>query len=157
MLTFLRVTYVLICAGAAVALVQSSIAPDFIRKNSVISFVMLMLTTQIVTFIDILFPRKRLDMISAVYFGLLVGWLLAFQLQYAAQAFMTSVGIGVQIDANGNIQPDNPVARIIGGIAGIMLPYICISFLLQTKDDFRFVIPYVEFAKEIKGGAAADY
>ena len=33
-----------------------------------------------------------------------------------------------------------------------MLPYICISFLLQTKDDFRFVIPYVEFAKEIKGG-----
>ena len=33
-----------------------------------------------------------------------------------------------------------------------MLPYMCISFLLQTKDDFRFVIPYVEFAKEIKGG-----
>ena len=35
---------------------------------------------------------------------------------------------------------------------GVMLPYICISFLLQTKDDFRFVIPYVEFSKEIKGG-----
>lgn len=34
----------------------------------------------------------------------------------------------------------------------IGLPYICISFLLQTKDDFRFVIPYVEFAREIKGG-----
>jgi uncharacterized protein YacL len=28
---------------------------------------------------------------------------------------------------------------------------MCISFLLQTKDDFRFVIPYVEFSKEVKG------
>ena len=32
-----------------------------------------------------------------------------------------------------------------------MLCYTCISLLLQTKDDFRFVIPYVEFAREIKG------
>jgi uncharacterized protein YacL len=29
--------------------------------------------------------------------------------------------------------------------------YSCVSVLLQTKDDFRFIIPYVEFAKEIKG------
>jgi uncharacterized protein YacL len=155
MLIFLRVTYVLICAGAAVALVQNPVAPTIIKNNAAISFVLLMLTTQIVTFIDILFPRKRLDVISAIYFGLLVGWLLAFQLQYAAQAFMTSIGVGIQIDDAGRVQTDamgNPVARVIGGIAGIMLPYICISFLLQTKDDFRFVIPYVEFAKEIKGG-----
>lgn len=150
MLIFLRVTYVLICAGATFALVQSPFAPQVIQNNIAASFVLIMLATQIVTVIDILFPRKRLDMISAIYFGLLVGWLLAFQLQYAAQAFMTSVNIGVQKDENGNIE--NSYARVIGGIAGIILPYICISFLLQTKDDFRFVIPYVEFAKEIKGG-----
>ncbi len=152
MLIFLRFVYVLICAGAATALVQNPMAPEFIKNNTAISFIAIMLTTQIVTFIDILIPRKRLDMISAIYFGLLVGWLLAFQLQYAAQAFMTSVGVGVIMDEEGKVTGDNPVARIIGGIAGIMLPYICISFLLQTKDDFRFVIPYVEFAKEIKGG-----
>ena len=29
--------------------------------------------------------------------------------------------------------------------------FLCISFVLQTKDDFRFVIPYVEFARETKG------
>jgi uncharacterized protein YacL len=33
--------------------------------------------------------------------------------------------------------------------AGIM--FLCVSFVLQTKDDFRFVIPYVEFAKQSKG------
>jgi uncharacterized protein YacL len=29
--------------------------------------------------------------------------------------------------------------------------YACVSLLLQTKDDFRFVIPYVEFARDFKG------
>ena len=32
--------------------------------------------------------------------------------------------------------------------------YTCISILLQTKNDFRFIIPYVEFAKEVKGPQA---
>jgi len=36
-------------------------------------------------------------------------------------------------------------------ILGMCLCYICTSLLLQTKDDFRFIIPYVEFAKEVKG------
>jgi uncharacterized protein YacL len=34
----------------------------------------------------------------------------------------------------------------------LMLPYVCVSLLLQTKDDFRFVIPYVEFQRDLKGG-----
>ena len=29
--------------------------------------------------------------------------------------------------------------------------YLAISFVFQTKDDFRFVIPYVEFSKQTKG------
>jgi uncharacterized protein YacL len=34
---------------------------------------------------------------------------------------------------------------------GMIICYTCISVLMQTKDDFRFIIPYVEFAKEVKG------
>ena len=29
--------------------------------------------------------------------------------------------------------------------------YVAVSILLQTKDDFRFIIPYVEFSKQTKG------
>ena len=29
--------------------------------------------------------------------------------------------------------------------------YLAISTLLQTRDDFRFIIPYVEFSKQVKG------
>jgi len=37
-------------------------------------------------------------------------------------------------------------------ISPLVMSYLSISLLLQTKDDFRFVIPYVEFARELKGG-----
>jgi uncharacterized protein YacL len=40
-----------------------------------------------------------------------------------------------------------PIRLILGAI----LCYGCTSVLLQTKDDFRFVIPYVEFSRELKG------
>ncbi|MBM3996509.1 MAG: TRAM domain-containing protein [Planctomycetes bacterium] len=33
----------------------------------------------------------------------------------------------------------------------VLACYIAISMLLQTKDEFRFIIPYVEFQKQVKG------
>ncbi len=36
-------------------------------------------------------------------------------------------------------------------IIGLVTCYIGMSLVLQTKDDFRFVLPYVEFAKQVRG------
>ena len=36
-------------------------------------------------------------------------------------------------------------------VIGLTCCYLCISFVLQTRDDFRFIIPYVEFKRETKG------
>src|SRR5207249_3707160 len=33
----------------------------------------------------------------------------------------------------------------------IVACYISVSTLVQTKDEFRFIIPYVEFSKQVKG------
>ncbi len=41
----------------------------------------------------------------------------------------------------------NPIQLLLG----LVVCYVCISLLMQTKNDFRFIIPYVEFAKEVKG------
>ena len=45
----------------------------------------------------------------------------------------------------------SPLVPYVELLLGMVLCYTCISLLLQTKDDFRFIIPYVEFAKEVKG------
>jgi uncharacterized protein YacL len=39
-------------------------------------------------------------------------------------------------------------------LLGASAIFMCVSFVMQTKDDFRFVIPYVEFSKESKGPKA---
>ena len=44
-----------------------------------------------------------------------------------------------------------PACGPIRLVLGMVLCYACVSLLMQTKDDFRFVIPYIEFAKEVKG------
>ncbi len=36
-------------------------------------------------------------------------------------------------------------------LLGLMTCYLTISFIMQTKDDFRFIIPYVEFTRATKG------
>ena len=86
---------------------------------------------------DIFLPRKQIDTISAVYFGLLVGVFLTFILSLALEPLIAKA------DENGR----NATKLILG----MVLCYSCISLLLQTKDDFRFIIPYVEFSKEVKG------
>jgi uncharacterized protein YacL len=137
LLTVIRILYAFVCAGAIASLVHSdNPLPRELENHRIATFFGLMLITQSVTVLDIVFRNKRLDLISAIYFGLLVGTLLAYLLTVALQP----------------ITMPNETRHIVVSLLVIVLPYICISLLLQTKDDFRFVIPYVEFAKEVKGG-----
>lgn len=94
---------------------------------------------------DIAVKRKQLDTISAVYFGMVVGLFLAYimglaltPLPLGGDGFQTAVG---QVTPRGLVQV----------VLAVVLCYSCISLLMQTKDDFRFIIPYVEFSREVKG------
>jgi uncharacterized protein YacL len=86
---------------------------------------------------DIVMRRKRLDTITAVYFGTIIGLFLTYVFQLALTPIMPT----------GNTF----LAHWLGLALATIVCYTCISVLLQTKDDFRFIIPYVEFAKEVKG------
>ena len=132
----IRVLYAFICAGAIAAFIQPDEGlPHLIAEHKFAAFVALFVLTQSLTLGDALFKHKRLEVISAVYFGLLIGSLLAYLML-----------LGLEPVIQTQYRP------LVALLLGIMLPYLCISFLLQTKDDFRFVIPYVEFNREVKGG-----
>lgn len=89
----------------------------------------------LVVIADIYAPKKKIDTISSLYFGVLIGVLLTYVLSVALAPLLT--------------QSFN--AGIIQLLIGLVLCYLCTSVLLQTKDDFRFLIPYVEFVREVKG------
>src|SRR6202035_4216384 len=97
--------------------------------------------------VDILSPRRKLQIFSGTILGLLVGLLLAYALSFVvqmmvAQYFSSSVGPPQEIRS---------LTIFINLLAGLTCCYLSISFILQTKDDFRFIVPYVEFSKQTKG------
>jgi uncharacterized protein YacL len=135
-LVVLRVVFVLVAAGVGVQLINS---PDLAREPAYLPWVVfgaLLLMAAGVIGIDVLVRRKQLDTVSAVYWGLLVGLFLTYVLRLALSPILPQKN------------PAGPYAEVI---LGMVLCYTCISLLLQTKDDFRFIIPYVEFVKEVKG------
>ncbi len=129
--------YPAVCAGAIAAFVSSESPPPptLINNHPFLAFVLLMLVTQVVTLTDLLIPRKRVEIVSAVYFGLLIGFLLSYLTNQALLPVVTPEFKGMTLM-----------------LTNLVLPYLCVILLLQTKDNFRFIIPYIEFAKEVKGG-----
>jgi uncharacterized protein YacL len=89
--------------------------------------------------LDIRTKNKQITTISAIYFGLLLGLLFG-------HLFSSAIFPIVATDATKWLEL--PFRIVIT----LLFCYICVSTLVQTKDDFRFIIPYVEFSKQVKGG-----
>lgn len=125
----------LICAGGVSAIINTSLPEGTVSHMPWMVFLSVMGLAMLVIVGDMYAPQKRIDTISAVYFGLLVGMLLTYILSIAAAPILdrtTAAG---------------PMVLVTATVAC----YLCISVLLQTKDDFRFLIPYVEFVRDAKG------
>jgi len=90
---------------------------------------------------DILSPRKKLAILSGSFLGLVVGLLIAYVLSFIVRLMVEQYATGDK----------ERVIQYINMMITVAACYLAISFILQTKDDFRFIIPYVEFAKQTKG------
>lgn len=142
-LWILRFVFFIVSLGFGLSLATSDAYRNIADENTlgptwlVFTFPLFVACGVIAT--DLMMRTKRIEVVSCVYFGIVVGLLLAYVVSLALTP-LTHTGEG----------PTRYSAPIAIGL-GIALSYTCISLLLQTRDDFRFVIPYVEFAKEVKG------
>ncbi len=135
-LIVLRFVFVMVAVGLGVQLINSPELPHEPAYLPWLVFGGLMLLSAAVIGGDMYVRRKQLDTVSAVYLGLLVGLFLTYVLRLALLPILP---------------PNAPITQWAELVLGMVLCYTCISLLLQTKDDFRFIIPYVEFVKEVKG------
>jgi uncharacterized protein YacL len=97
--------------------------------------------TVFVFLLDVLTPKKKLTALAGVFFGLLVGILISWALANVVDMIMETFGIRIT----------EPASTAIKWTLGVCVCYLVISIVMRTKDDVRFVIPYVEFAKQTKG------
>ena len=129
----------MLCAGGVSAIINTSLS-DTSTTVPWLVFAGIMTLAVAVVVADIYAPRKRIDTITAIYFGVLIGVLLTYVL---------SIALAPMLSRSFN-------APVIQLVMALILCYICTSVLLQTKDDFRFLIPYVEFVREVKGFKTVD-
>jgi uncharacterized protein YacL len=135
-LLIIRFIFVLVAAGLGVQFISNEAFRDKPVWLLWLIFVGVMLAALTAITVDLLCKKKRLDIITAVYFGLIIGLFLTYVLRLA----LVSV-----------LPQQMALVQAIGLILGMCICYGCISILMQTKDDFRFIIPYVEFSRDLKG------
>src|SRR5262245_24154746 len=136
-LLILRCVFMAVAIALGFQLAQSDLLAGDNRWLPWVGFLGVLLLAGGVLGADSAVRRKKFVSITAVYFGMFIGLVLTYVFGIA----LTPLLAGINKDL---------VSWINLFIATIMC-YSCISVLLQTKDDFRFIIPYVEFAKEVKG------
>lgn len=81
--------------------------------------------------------RTRISVISSIVFGVLVGLL------------MTILAEKVIVLAVGNIQ-DPEYSRSLSLSLLVVFSYLAIAFIYQSRNKFRFIVPYAEFRPEQK-------
>lgn len=90
--------------------------------------------------IDVFTPNKKISTFGGVMFGLVAGLIVTLAL-----------GFVIDLVAASWQAEDNPVVNGVKVLSGICLCFLGVTTVLQTQDDFRLVIPYVEFSKQIRG------
>jgi uncharacterized protein YacL len=176
-LLILRFVFLMVACGLGVSLIRSGLFPS---NRPIMSWIYLFGTIGAALFIillDTAFRRKKLDIISSVYFGMIVGffmayvaglalepllptaeelnkWLVSSYEASAAPSGQAASGQNFETLLNRTYEAERLAIAIRGHVQIVLSSvfcYLCISFLIQTRNDFRFIIPYIEFSKEAKG------
>lgn len=145
-LLILRLVFIFLASGVGVLAIRSAPLTQSGEKLGSGSFFVILFISVVVLIVDLAIPKKRVDWISAIYFGVLIGLGLTIILGFAVTPVIAPL-LSKVLDPDGM----NIVNSMIMLILAVNLSYLCVSFLLQTGNDFRFIIPYVEFQKNVKG------
>jgi uncharacterized protein YacL len=128
-----------------VGLATSSLMELYRRDHDLlglVAFVTILGIGALTVTLDTSVPNKQITTISAVYFGLVLGFLLGTFFWTALEPFV-SESLGQKLPGS---------VLLVRLLVILVCCYVTVSTLLQTKDEFRFIIPYVEFSKQMKGG-----
>ncbi|MCH2177273.1 MAG: PIN/TRAM domain-containing protein [Mariniblastus sp.] len=143
----LRACFLLVTVGLGVSLAQN---PEISGNNKGVLVVVLFFIGALAMIgLDVLIRKKRIDLITSIYFGLLIGLFLTYIIGLAlTPIFQDLLDAG---EDSGWAVSRETVKTLVIAFAGTAICYLCVSVLWQTRDDFRFIIPYVEFTKDVKG------
>jgi uncharacterized protein YacL len=140
LLLILRGCFLIILIGVATWITSYVIGPYDTPTTGILWFCAVLSAGALIVGTDMLVKKKQITSISAIYFGLLLGLFLGWLFSMALEPFKGGTWLGEK------------EVQAIRLVITVFCCYVTISTLIQTKDEFRFIIPYVEFSKDVKGG-----
>ena len=138
---FRAVFVIIILAVLFVNLSSPGVSGEVERKNFYVILWSGLGLAMVAFLLDVFTPKKSLAALAGVFFGLLVGIFISWALSPVLIMVNDIYKLGLSDSA----------IQAIRWMMGICICYLVITIVMRTKDDVRFVIPYVEFAKQMKG------
>ncbi len=99
----------------------------------------------LVVVVDAATPNKRLASVVGVYIGVLMGLVAAVAFGFLIDMVMSA---WQELKENELLRLYINMAKVI---IGLIICYVTVTVVLTTKDDFRLVIPYVQFSRKHRG------
>jgi len=147
LLWVLRAIFIIVIVSVIYVSVESldkeaSVETNDISRNNLIAVSLVGFGLAVFALLlDIFTPKRKLSAVAGVFFGLLIGILLSWGGAQVVDMIKEAYKIPITTSA----------VTAIKWTLGICVCYLVISIVMRTKDDVRFLIPYVEFAKQTKG------
>lgn len=99
-----------------------------------------LVVTILAILVEWLTPKKTLSALAGIFFGLLVGMLISWAMSRVLE-MLNLLFFKLEADT----------FQMVIWLMGVCICYLTISLVIRTKDDVRFVIPYIEFSRQTKG------
>jgi len=142
LLNVLRAVFVLMVAGLAMSYAEQA----YMNVNPVAILLGAIGVGVFFIGVDVFIPRKSLSTLSGLFFGLIAGLVIAYGLCLIVDLIVAS-----RWPELAEVGSGRALLSTVKLLIGVICCYLSVSFVLQTKDDIRFVIPYVEFSKQTRG------
>lgn len=143
LLMVLRALFIVIVVAIIFPLLEDNYYAQYGETflDKIAPFLIGFITSILVLVLEIIIPKKAISTLAGVFFGLLVGLLISWGLASVVNLLNDVYPLGMGENA----------LKITKWVMGVCVCFLVISFVVKTKDDVRFVIPYVEFSRQSKG------
>lgn len=139
MLLLYFIRFLFFISSTAFLLLGLNLTAEKSQLDIVVFMVALVLTVLAIA-VEWLTPKKSLFTLTGVFFGLLVGMIISYAMNQI-------------VNMMNDLYWELPYDTLRMGIwfVDLCICYLCISIVVRTKDDFRFLVPYVEFTRQTRG------
>ena len=150
-LNILRGLFVLLMAAVGYTFVVADPSgqwPAFLRDHKWLGMAAALTLSIGMICVDIIAGRRKLAVYSGIALGILVGLVITYGVSFAVLLAVDNLLLPNSVGQPANLA----IISFVNLLIGIASCHLAVSFVLQTRDDFRFIIPYVEFRRSARGG-----